>query len=225
MADSESTCWSVIEAAAAGGTGAREEFVSRYGPVVRAYLAARWKSSLCLQDLEDCSQEIFLACLRPLGILDRADCARGFRPFFFGVIRNVALRYERDHARRRERAPPADADLDDVADGGESLSRVFDRAWAKALLQEAAGRMANRAREAGKAALQRVELLRLRFQDQLPIRDIASQWGVEAGALHHEYAKARQEFRAALTEVVTFHHPNSEDTVEQECANLLLLLR
>jgi RNA polymerase sigma-70 factor (ECF subfamily) len=66
-----------------------------------------------------------------------------------------------------------------------------------------------------------VELLRARFHEGLPIRDIARRWGTDAAALHHEYAKARQEFKAALLEVVAFHHPGSPTEVEQECANLL----
>jgi RNA polymerase sigma factor (sigma-70 family) len=225
MQDSESTCWTVIEAAAAGSSQDREEFVRRYGPVVRAYLAARWQSSSCLHDLDDATQEVFLACFRPQGVLDRVDAARGFRPFFYGVLRNVALRFEREHGRRRERQAPTDAGLDDLAGDDESLSRVFDRAWAKVLLQEAARCMAHHARAAGEAAVRRVELLRLRFQDQLPIRDIAARWAVDAGLLHHEYAKARQEFKAALRDVVAFHHPASASDIDQECADLLSLLR
>jgi hypothetical protein len=69
-----------------------------------------------------------------------------------------------------------------------------------------------------------VELLRLRFQDGLPIREIARRWGADAAALHHEYAKARQEFQAALLEVVAFHHPGTPAEVEQACANLLTSL-
>jgi hypothetical protein len=41
MAQPESTCWTVIEAAAAGRAGDREDFARRYAPVVRAYLSSR----------------------------------------------------------------------------------------------------------------------------------------------------------------------------------------
>ena len=71
----------------------------------------------------------------------------------------------------------------------------------------------------------RVELLRLRFHEGLPIREIARRWGTAAEVLHHEYARARQEFEAALREVVAFHHPGSPEEVEQECSNLLARLR
>ena len=56
------------------------------------------------------------------------------------------------------------------------------------------------------------------------IREIARRWGADAKALHHEYARARQEFKAALLQVVAFHHPGSPAEVEQECANLLACL-
>jgi hypothetical protein len=44
---------------------------------------------------------------------------------------------------------------------------------------------------------------------------------VDAAELRHEYAKARHEFKAALLEVVAFHHPGSPAEVEHACAELL----
>jgi hypothetical protein len=69
------------------------------------------------------------------------------------------------------------------------------------------------------------KLLRLRFQDDLPIREIALRWGVEPAALHHEHARARQEFKAALLEVMAFHHPGPATDIEQDLANLAAALR
>jgi RNA polymerase sigma-70 factor (ECF subfamily) len=166
MPTPDSTCWTVIQAAAAGSATDREAFARRYGPVVRAYLAARWRSSPCLHDLDDAVQEVFVGCFKPDGVLDRADRDRGFRPFLYGVVRNVARRTEAARGRRRERPPPSDVDLNEVADGEASLSQAFDRAWARAVLREAADRMRQRAETAGSAATRRVELLRLRFHDR-----------------------------------------------------------
>jgi hypothetical protein len=42
--------------------------------------------------------------------------------------------------------------------------------------------------------------------------------------LHHAYALARQEFKAALLAVVAFHLPGSPTEVEQEAASLLKAL-
>jgi RNA polymerase sigma-70 factor (ECF subfamily) len=216
----------VIQAAAAGGAGDREQFARRYGPVVRAYLASRWRSSPCLGELDDAVQEVFVECFKQGGVLERAEPGRGggFRPFLYGVVRNVALRFEAQYGRRRAQQPPDALDLDGVADAEASLSHVFDRAWARALLREAATLHEQQAGQAGEAACRRLELLRLRFHEGLPIREIARRWGTAAEVLHHEYARARQEFRAALLEVVAFHHPGSPAEIEQECANLLACL-
>jgi RNA polymerase sigma-70 factor (ECF subfamily) len=224
MTSPQSTCWTVIQAAAAGCPVGREQFACRYVPVVRSCLAARWQGSPCLGDLDDAVQEVFVECFKPDGVLERADRDRGFRPFLLGVVRHVARRIEARHARRREQQPGDDLDLDAVAGTEESLAREFDRAWARALLREAARRQEDQARAAGAASLRRVELLRLRFHDGLPIREIAALWQADAAELHHEYARARQEFRSALLEVVAFHHPGPAAEVERQCADLLTLL-
>src|SRR4029450_7119500 len=97
MATSNSTCWTMIRGAAEGGASERDAFVRLYFPVVRAYLAARWKSSRYTEREEDALQEVFFEFLRGGGALEHVDKSRagGFRAFLFGVVRNVALRVER----------------------------------------------------------------------------------------------------------------------------------
>jgi RNA polymerase sigma factor (sigma-70 family) len=226
MARSDSTCWTIIHGAAAGNTADREAFARRYTPVIRAYLAARWQRSTYQQELDDAVQEVFLECFRAGGILEHADphCPGGFRSFLYGVTRNVALRIEARLARHRRTEPPEGFDPESLAADEPSLSQIFDRAWAAALLREAGQLQAEQAKQVGGEAPRRVELLRLRFQEGLPIRAIARRWHVEPAVLHREYAKARQEFKAALLQVLAFHHPGSNEAVEQECANLLALL-
>src|SRR5262245_30279972 len=102
MSAPDSTCWTVIHAAATGSTGDRDEFVRHYGPVTRAYLAARWRSSPCLQELDDAVQEVFVECFKEGGVLDRAERGRGFRPFLYGVVLHVARRFETQRGRQRE---------------------------------------------------------------------------------------------------------------------------
>jgi len=214
----ESTCWTVTQAAAAGSAGDRAEFARRYGPVIRAYLTARWRCTTNQQEVDDAAQDVFLECFKQGGVLERAERGRGdsFRAFLFGVARNVALRVEQSASRRRELCGADGIDLEAVPDD----TRAFDRAWAMALFREAARLQEQLALSRGPDACRRVEVLRLRFHENLPIRDIARRLECDAAVLHHEYAKARQEFKAALYEVVAFHHPGSAAEVEQECANL-----
>lgn len=226
MTSAETTCWKLIEGAVKGNTGERDEFVRRYLGAVQAYLGARWRDSPRVKDLEDAVQEVFVRCFDEQGPLEQVDraYAGGFRPYFYGVIQNVARSFERRASSEQRRSPGKEVNLERVASDESSLSVVYDRAWAKAMMQEAARRQLEHAQNAGEEAMRRVELLRLRFHEGLRIREIAQRWEVDASKLHREYAKARREFKAALVEVVTFNNPGSAAEVARECTELLDLL-
>lgn len=217
----DATRWTVVRDAAAGVPAAREEFARRYAPVVRSYLGARWRGAAAASDVDDAAQEVFVDCFRADGALDRALAARParFRAFLYGVTRMTARRFERDRAARRlVAADGQSAVLDAAPSPAESLSRVFDRAWAGALLRRAAQRQ--EALAAGdEPALRRVALLRLRFREGRPVRDIAELWSVDAAWLHHQLATARDEFRRALADVV--REEIGPEGVEAECARLV----
>jgi RNA polymerase sigma factor (sigma-70 family) len=219
MSSSQSTCWTTVRGAAAGIAKDRESFARHYVPIVRAYLGARWRGSPLLQELDDALQEVFVDCFTEGGALARVDPGRSFRAYFYGVIRIVALRHEdRRRRRAREEQPPSSFEI--TADE-PALSQLFDKTWAQSVMEQAAARQAEQAEERGGAAQRRLELLALRFQEGLPIREIAVRWNVDAAVLHHDYARARREFHEALTEVVGFHHPGSPEDVEAECERLL----
>ena len=101
---------------------------------------------------------------------------------------------------------------------------MFDRAWAQANMAEAARLQQERAAERGPEAVRRVELLQLRFEENLPNRAIAERWGVDSAAVHHVYALARKEFRAAILEVVAFHHPGGPEALVRKAAGPLKAL-
>jgi len=227
MQPSASTCWSVIRAAAAGADRERAEFARRYAGPLRAYFAARWRGGPREQEIDDTVQEVFVECLRPGGALERADSSRapsGFRAFLYGVARNVARRLEEKSA-RPDRAAAADVRLEAIPADDPTLSRAFDRAWAQSLLREAAALQARKAAAAGAAAVRRVELLRRRFGEDVPIRDLAVEWGVDAAELHHDYARARREFLEALRETVEFHEPGATPgAIARQCEELARLL-
>jgi RNA polymerase sigma-70 factor (ECF subfamily) len=213
------TVWTVIRAAATGSPADRNELARRYVGVVRACLAARWRGSRLRDYLHDATREVLVDCIRTGGVLKAIENGRvrNFRAFLYNAIRTVARRFESRPARPALPLPKTPADE-------ESLPKLFERSWARALMSEAAQHQRRQASGPRSAAVRRVELLRLRFQEHLPLRDIAERWGVRAATLHHEYARARQEFRAALLEVVAFHHPGSPAEVEQEAASLLQAL-
>jgi RNA polymerase sigma factor (sigma-70 family) len=218
--NANATCWTLIHAAASGDAPARERFARLYQPIARTYFAKRWRQSPCLPKLDDAVQDVFVECFKTDGVLDKVIELQpeGFRAFFHGVLRNIARRYEEKH--RRAAPLPEAAAVDDT-----SLSQAFDKAWARALLQQAARKQAETAVIVGEQAVRRVELLRLRFQEGLPIREIAAKWNEDAARVHHEYATAREEFRIALRQVMAFHMPAASDAqLESACRELLSLI-
>jgi len=151
--------------------------------VIRSYLGSRWRGSPLLAEVDDATQEVFLACFSEGGALSRVeeDGPGRFRSYLFGVTRNIARRAEERGQRRREQS----LESDQVA-GDRSLSDAFDRAWARELIHRAA--RLHRTRATDERARKRVELLELRFGDGLPIREIAARWETDAAALHRDYA-------------------------------------
>lgn len=211
----DTTSWRVVRGAALGDHLARDEFARCYGGVITAYFAARWRRTALAEAVKDAQQEAFLECFREGGALQRVQEHRpgGFRAFLFGVLRNVALRVEQRHVRDGRLSLQEGTVLDGLAAAGDSATAVFDREWARALMREAIVRQT--AEADGDAARRRVELLRLRFQERMPIRDIARHWQMDAAIVHHEYARARREFEKALRAVVAEHHPGSDEDIER----------
>ena len=215
------TSWTLIHSAQAGDARARDEFARLYGPVVRAYFAARWQAPPLENEIDDAVQEVFVDCLRADGALGRSDPNRPFRPFLFGVARTVALRFEQRLGRR---------DTDELDEQGlrareTRLSVAFDRAFAVQVMREATGLQRAHARTDGGVKLRRVELLELRFERGLSILEIAKLWGEDAARVHHMYSDAREDFRSALREVVGERIGVAPADLERECEWMLEVLR
>ena len=222
----EDLSWSLIGRAASGDRAAREDFSLAYLPVVRRFLEARWRGTPWAVDMEDAVQEVFVECLRAQGALERADARRGeLGGFLFGVARKVALRFEERARDRRVRDEALGSAIDLIEGREPTLSRLFDREWARTMMRLAGERMRNAAREKGSdGARLRAELLRLRFGEGLPIREIAARWKVEPRSLHKAYEKARVEFRMCLSRVLAEHGAAGGGELDSEVKRILHLL-
>lgn len=223
---SDETCWTMIRSAAKGEPGARGDFCSRYLPVVRNYLAERWRGSGLASEVEDAIQEVFLECLRPDGALDRFDERRAssFSAYLRAVVENVSRRVEERNALARGRSSANEGLLDAAECREERLTLVFQRDLSISLVRQARDRHRELSGTAGPEAERRFEILRLRFQEDLPLREIAAAWKADPAEIHRDYARAREEFKQALRDVIRFHNPSHPEAVEQECQDLLGLL-
>lgn len=213
------TSWSNILGASAGNAEARQRFAATYEPVVRVYLEARWTNLTLASQVDDGVQDVFVECFRPNGILEKVtpETVPSFRGYLFGVIKNVARRYE---AKVRVASLPDQSEANDT-----SASAAFDREYALALMREASFIQAALATKKGAAAVRRIELLQLRFGQGLPVREIAKRWEVDPAWVHHQYSTARSEFQEALECLIQQHEPRlSAAEVTRRCRDLLQAL-
>lgn len=218
--DDGQTSWTLVHAAADGSQSALNKFAERYQAAVRKTLAARWSRSPRIDWIDDAVQEVFVECIRPGGALAKADShfSGGFRAYLFGITRNVMLRYE-------SRRVAGQLDQEEFVADEATVGKAFDREYARAIMKEASQRQRQIAESQGDAALRRVELLNARFNDGMPIREIAERWCVDPGWLHHEYSKARSEFLSALLDVVAASQPSATPAENQAtCKELLGML-
>jgi DNA-directed RNA polymerase specialized sigma24 family protein len=192
---------------------------------MQSFFEKRWRRTSLEGEVDDAVQESFVDCFRPKGALGRADASYGeFRGFLFGVVRNVARRFESRPTRRDVGGPGSTEMLDEVAGDGPGTSTLFDRVWAENLMREAGDRMRELAATGDQAARTRVEILRLRFTEGLPVRDIATELSLDTDAAHRAYARARAEFHVCLRQVVAEHAVRTEADLDAECRRLFELL-
>jgi RNA polymerase sigma-70 factor (ECF subfamily) len=218
----------LLQGARAGHSRERDEFVRIYSSPIRGFLAGRWRGGPLLEHVEDAVQDVFLEFLKPGGVLDKVDATApgGFRALLAAVVRNVAARHEKRDQQQRGRGAAEAPPLDDLLQIQTSLSQALDREWARALAREAAAEQERRARERGGAALVRVEILRLRFHEGLPIREIAERLELEPDYVHHQFAKARRDYREALLTVLRGRFPKATaEELDAQCTQLMELLR
>jgi RNA polymerase sigma factor (sigma-70 family) len=227
MEQHDSTSWSMILGAAARRPEDQERFAALYTPMVKAYLAARWRLPILHEDVEDAAQEVMLQCFRREGALESVDPAlgSGFRAFLYGVTRNVAAMTERKSARTHE-AQAAHSGVFERMNDEASLSHVFDQGWAEVVVREARSHLQRRALMRGGSALLRARALELRYQEGLPPREIALRLGLAAKQVYRLLEDGQTDFQDALLEVMAVHVPTaSRPELEQKCADLLLLLK
>jgi RNA polymerase sigma-70 factor (ECF subfamily) len=209
-----------------GDSAASDEFVHRYTPTVHAYLGARWRGTTLREEIADASQEVLLQCFEKDGAIQRVDPSRngGFRAYLYGIVRRVALKFESNRARKYRREEAGSFHPEQLQSDETSLSKIFDRSWAVAVMKEALDTYRQRAEKEGPEALERVELLRLRFQENLPTRKIAELWKVDAVKVQRAYARARKEYEAALREVLGMHERCAEEKLKGMVDELFDLL-
>jgi hypothetical protein len=143
----------------------------------------------------------------------------------YGVVRNVARRYEERVARHGCHTNGKSVYLDELPAQAQTMSRMFDGLWAKSLMRDALLRHALAARAGDCRARRRWRILRMRHASDMPIRKIADAIGEpDVDKVHSEYGRARREFGITLREMVAAGTGKEGAAVEAECRRLIELL-
>lgn len=204
------TLWTQLHEAQAGGQDAVRSWVDRYRPPLVGYLE---RQGLSASDAEDVAQEVFLRFFSQ-DLLQAADRARGrFRSYLLAVSQHVLTDWRRRRSAQKRGGGRAHVPLDAV---GHALAQpaddTFDRCWLEHLL--------GRALEALRASRPTHHaLLEAAAAGQSP-KQIAAAQGKQAGAVRVALHRARKAF-AEQIQVEVAAYCSSEAEYRDEIAQIL----
>ncbi len=215
------TNWNVVLSASQPHHDARTEFAVRYAPVIRRYLAGRWRIPSDAPRIDDALQDVFVECFKHGGALERVlpGGDGGFRAYLFAVTRNVAREFERQ--RRCDPLLDADARPDH---GQDRPSVTFDRSWAREIAREAMREFGSTSRRPEERL--QFETVRLRFQQELLPREIAARLdGLTARRVSKLIETGMRRYEECLYRVLQRRNPAaSRYDLAQTCRGVLQAL-
>ena len=221
------TRWTVIfnarNQASATHRAALEELVLRYRGPILTYFRKRWRVEDA--DAEDLSQEFFEALLQGR-LLRRIAPGKGrFRTYVMAALDNFLRMRLRHDSRRKRGGCHAHVSLEarafTVADS-ETPEKIFFRAWARQLLQEALDEMHERYREKRQEHLFHVFILHdieRPFGVDLTHIGLGAAHGLSAQQVNNALYRARVHLRERLIERVR-STVDTEDQVLSELRDL-----
>ncbi|MGA2246060.1 MAG: sigma-70 family RNA polymerase sigma factor [Verrucomicrobiota bacterium] len=220
--DFRSTHWSVVLAAGdsqSAETGnALEKLCRAYWYPLYAFVRRQgWNE----HDSQDLTQGFFAYLLEKKGVA-RADPAKGkFRSFLLASLTNF-LNNERDKRQRLKRGGGVEIVSLDLEAGEaryraepatvDSPERIFERHWAQAVVEQAAGRLQAEFRAAGQG--ERYEVLKnflMGDSQTCQYTDAAAQLGISVSAVTSAIHRLRGRFREVFHEEIA----NTLDRPEQ----------
>ncbi len=218
------TSWAVLEEARArkdvGGERYRR-LVELYWKPVYCYIRQSWSHSN--EDAKDLTQEFFTRMVLDGALVENYDRGRGgFRPFLKASVTNFLLQARRDGAARKRGGgvahlslSGADRDFADLVPDATSLTpeQAFDRAWERAVLARAVGRLEERLRRDGRAEFWEVfRRYEMAPRGEAPsYEELGGQLGLSADTVKNRLTTSRKMFLQCAKEVLAEHVDNPDD--------------
>lgn len=207
------THWTVVLAAGHGATPqadrALEELCRTYWYPLYAYVRRQGRSK---EDAEDLTQGFFASFLRR-NYLEGVSSEKGrFRAFLLGALKHY-LANEHDRASRQKRGGGVthlsldwqDADSRYQVDPADHLSpdKLYDRAWAVALLEQVIGRLrAECAAEGKPEVFEALKPFLMVGKGEVPYAEAAARLGMNEGTARVAAHRLRKRYRELLRQEI-----------------------
>jgi RNA polymerase sigma-70 factor (ECF subfamily) len=226
-----STHWTEIRtlarALAGGDRAALEPLIRRYQAPLAAHLVR--ERHIDPHRADDLLQGFFLARFLTGDLLARADRHRGrFRTLVLAALNNYLVSEHRyQAAQKRSPGPPVRGDgheLEGELPGPESPSEVFDRAWARQVLDEVLRRVQEQCRREDRPDLAGILECRLLAERPAPYDELVRRFGyLTPGQVSNAVRRARDLYAGALRQVLSLE-ARDEGDVEELIGDLLTIL-
>jgi RNA polymerase sigma factor (sigma-70 family) len=228
------THWSVVLRAkkqhSADGAQAVEALCRTYWPPLYAFVRREGYSP---EDAQDLTQE-FLSRFLHRGWLDHLQDQRGkFRSFLLTFLKHF-LSDERGRAKALKRGgghPLISLDACEAEErdalgpvDGLSADQIYDRRWARAVMEEAARRLQEEYAADGKAALfEQLKDIQPGEHGEASYAEIGARLGLAEGTIASAVHRLRKRHRAIVREEIA-HTVARPEEIEEEIRNLLAVL-
>jgi RNA polymerase sigma-70 factor (ECF subfamily) len=205
VSDFQSTMWTLIRSARAGGETALNALVGKYREPVRRFLR---RHGLGDADADDLSQEVFLHVFED-GVLEKADPARGrFRSLLLAVTRHVVQHHrEKEGAQKRGAGRRVPLSGDEIIASRER-DADFDREWVANLIQVALDRLARENPNYHRA-------LRLILFGQKSHREIAAEMGKTEDEVRNYVSRGKSRLVDAIHEEIRGYSSSNEEYADE----------
>ncbi len=205
MTDFQSTMWSLIRKARAGGGTATTGLVEKYREPVRRFLHRHGCSDA---DTDDLAQDVFVRIFED-GVLDKADPARGrFRSLLLAVTRHVLQHHREKEGAQKRGAGRVVSLVGDEVIASRERDADFDREWVANLIQVALDRLSRENTNYYRA-------LKLFLFEQQPHKDIAAAMGKTDDEVRNYISRGRAKLVETIHGEIRAYSSSSDEYADE----------
>jgi RNA polymerase sigma factor (sigma-70 family) len=203
------TVWAMLQE---GEEAQLQALVGRYWKPVYCFIRQSWGKGN--EDAKDLTQEFFLKAVFEGGLVGKFEPGRGrFRSFLKAAVTNFLRDAAKSAARLKRGGDTRRVDLaGELPDPGTATpEQAFDAQWKRIVLARAVELVEARVKPEVFGVFRTYDL----DGENVSYEDLAKRHGIRADTVKNYLTRARDEFRAAITEVVAETVGDTQDLAEE----------